>query len=210
MSTGLFHLDPSCDAPAQVSSRYEGLDVRMNMLMVQSLGGCSVSYRQFLEELSKILAVYFRKRLFDASDDVDDLVQEAVLAIHHRRHTYRTELPVMVWVYAIARHKLIDWLRQRGAKPQHVTLEASGAHELEGESATGQWDAWWDLRKYLQDLPGQQGQLIVHTKIDGYSVQETARMMGMSEAAVKTGVHRGIKALATALQQTPRPKTASS
>jgi RNA polymerase sigma-70 factor, ECF subfamily len=189
------------DSPIQEPSRYAGMDAHMNALMAQSLGGCSLSYRQFLDELSKVLSVYFRKRLFDAGDEVDDLVQETVLAIHYRRHTYRTELPVMAWVYAIARHKLIDWLRQRGSKPHHLTLETSGAQEVEGESATVYWDAWWDLRKYLKELPGQQGQLIVHTKIDGYSVQETAHLMGMSEAAVKTGVHRGIKALSLALRQ---------
>ena len=38
-------------------------------------------------------------------------------------------------------------------------------------------------------------------KLEGLSVAETARATGMSEAAVKVGVHRGLKALAALIRE---------
>jgi len=37
-------------------------------------------------------------------------------------------------------------------------------------------------------------------KIEGLSVAETARLTGMSQSAVKVGVHRGLKALAAKIR----------
>ncbi len=52
------------------------------------------------------------------------------------------------------------------------------------------------FRRPLQQLPANQRLPIQHTKLEGLSVQETAQLTGMSESAVKVGVHRGLKALA--------------
>ena len=53
-----------------------------------------------------------------------------------------------------------------------------------------------DLRMLLEQLPERQRLPIVHVKLEGWSVTETARMMGLTESAVKIGIHRGLKALA--------------
>ena len=41
----------------------------------------------------------------------------------------------------------------------------------------------------------------MHVKLDGLSVAETARLTGMSESAVKVGIHRGLRALALRIQE---------
>ena len=48
--------------------------------------------------------------------DVEDAVQETLLAIHLKRHTWDPEQPLAPWVYAIARHKVVDALRRRGRR----------------------------------------------------------------------------------------------
>ncbi|MCY1209589.1 RNA polymerase sigma-70 factor, sigma-E family [compost metagenome] len=63
-------------------------------------------------------------------------------------------------------------------------------------SATEASDAKRDLGGLLQTLPERQRLPIVHVKIEGLSVAETASLTGMSESAVKVGIHRGLKALA--------------
>jgi RNA polymerase sigma-70 factor (ECF subfamily) len=50
--------------------------------------------------------------------------------------------------------------------------------------------------KLLDRLPEKQRMPIIHTKLDGLSVEEAAQMSGMSESALKVGIHRGMKALA--------------
>lgn len=57
-----------------------------------------------------------------------------------------------------------------------------------------------DLNKLLADLPDQQRLPIVHTKLEGLSVTEAATLTGMSESAIKVGVHRGLKALAAKIR----------
>ena len=57
-----------------------------------------------------------------------------------------------------------------------------------------------DLGKLLEQLPERQRLPIVHMKLEGLSVAETARLTGMSESAVKVGVHRGLRALAAMIR----------
>jgi RNA polymerase sigma factor (sigma-70 family) len=57
-----------------------------------------------------------------------------------------------------------------------------------------------DLGKLLEQLPDRQRLPIVHMKLEGLSVAEAARVTGMSESAVKVGVHRGLKALAAMIR----------
>ena len=57
-----------------------------------------------------------------------------------------------------------------------------------------------DLAELLEQLPDRQRLPIVHMKLEGLSVAETARVAGMSESAVKVGVHRGLKALAAIIR----------
>lgn len=45
--------------------------------------------------------------------DTEDLVQECLLALHLKSHTYDAHLPFEPWLYAVARYKLIDLLRRR-------------------------------------------------------------------------------------------------
>ena len=52
----------------------------------------------------------------------------------------------------------------------------------------------------LQTLPDKQRLPIEYVKLEGLSVVETARLTGLSESAVKVGVHRGLKALAARIR----------
>ena len=134
-------------------------------------------------------------------DEVEDLVQEVLIAVHNQRHTYQSDQPLTAWVHAIARYKLIDMLRThstRGALNDPLDDEL----EVFAISDTDAADAKRDLGKLLSTLPDKQRLPIVHVKVEGLSVVETAKLTGMSESAIKTGVHRGLKALAAKIRGT--------
>lgn len=57
-----------------------------------------------------------------------------------------------------------------------------------------------DLGKLLQHLPERQRLPIIHVKLEGRSVEETAQLTGLSSSAVKVGIHRGLKALAMVIR----------
>ena len=131
-------------------------------------------------------------------------MQETLLALHNRRHTYRPSQPVTPWLFAIARYKLVDLLRaQSPRRAVEVSLDDDDAPlELAGDGdGGGGGEARRDLLKLLESLPDRYRVPIVLVKLEGRSVAEAAAATGMSESAVKVGIHRGLKKLAAEAAQ---------
>ena len=168
------------------------LEDRLRPLMLLSLAGDAAAHRQLLTGLAGPLRAYYARRMAMYASSVEDLVQEALVAVHGKRGTYDTARPLLPWVYAIARYRLIDFYRRQRLRLT-VPIEAAAdaftdAEERASESAR-------DLEKLLAQLPAKQRQVIADVKLAGYSVAEAAARSGLSESAVKVGVHRGLKRL---------------
>ena len=87
--------------------------------MRAALAGDEAAYRRLLGEIGRairpaIRAAFARSRAGDG--DIEDVVQETLLAIHLKRQTWDPTQKLTPWVYAIARHKAIDALRRRGVR----------------------------------------------------------------------------------------------
>lgn len=173
---------------------------RLHALMVRALDGDGAAYHAFLTLLGPHLRAYLRRRLRSLPDDVEDLLQDTLIALHEQRHTYRTDLPVTAWVQAIARYKLIDLLRSRRIRQDLHDPIDDHLLSLPAIDDTEARDARRDVDALMRDLPDRQRLPILHTKLQGLSVAEAAAATGMSESAIKVGVHRGIKALAARLR----------
>jgi RNA polymerase sigma-70 factor (ECF subfamily) len=172
---------------------------RLSERFERGLRGDGAAYHAFLAELAAHLRAFFRKRLARLPDDVEDLVQETLLAVHNQRHTYDPGLPLTAWVHAIAKYKLVDFLRRR-ARGDALNDPLDDELEVFAASDSDAAEARRDLAKLLAELPDRHRLPIVHVKIEGLSVAETAQRTGMSESAVKIGVHRGLKALAAKIR----------
>ncbi|MEQ1774448.1 MAG: sigma-70 family RNA polymerase sigma factor [Burkholderiales bacterium] len=168
---------------------------RLRELLLRGLAGENAAYHQFLLELSGFLRAFLRGRLGRLPDEVEDLVQETLLAVHNQRHTYDASQPLTAWVYAIARYKMVDMLRRHAVRGAlHDPLDDELAIFAAPDNDAG--DARRDLAVLLAQLPDGQRLSIQHMKLEGRSVVEAARLTGMSESAVKVAVHRGLKKLA--------------
>ena len=177
----------------------DGVETRLRDQLLAGLQGDAAAYRRFLGALAAHLRAFFRRRLFHQPDEVEDLVQETLLAIHSQRHTYRPDLPLTAWVHTIARYKLVDLLRSRSRREAlHDPLDDHpglfAAADLDAA------DARRDVGTLLASLPAKQRRAIYMTKVEGASTAEAAASMGMSEVAIKVSVHRGLKALAARLR----------
>lgn len=173
---------------------------RLREQFARALAGDAPSYRGFLVDLGAHLRGFLRRRLARLPDEIEDLVQETLLAVHNQRHTYDPGQPLTAWVHAIARYKLVDFLRRRASRealdqPLEDEREWLAAPEVESAGAKR------DLALLLERLPDRQRLPIVHMKLEGLTAAETARRTGMSESAVKVGVHRGLKALAALIRK---------
>ena len=172
---------------------------RLKELLLGGLGGDAVAYRLFLGALTGHLRAFLRRRLERLPEEVEDLVQELLLAIHNKRHTYDPAQPLTAWVQAIARYKLIDLLRRR-SRTDVLNDSLDDDDELLSGADNDAAEARFDIAKLLQGLPDRQRLPIMYVKLEGDSVAGTAKRTGMSESAVKVGIHRGLKALAATIR----------
>ncbi len=183
-----------------MDARAGDFESTLRPLWLCAQAGDEAAYRQCLALLATRLRAYLKRRLSGLPDEVEDLVQETLLALHLQRGTYDPDLPVSAWALAIARHKLVDLWRRRGRRDSlHDAIDDVDEQLLSAEPDDG--GAQRDLEALFQALPPAQRQAIVLTKLVGLSVAEAAARTGASESAIRVQVHRGLKRLAALVRQ---------
>jgi RNA polymerase sigma factor (sigma-70 family) len=157
--------------------------------MAAAQGGDGGAYRRLLDAVSAWLKRFFARRLPPAM--IDDAVQDTLLAIHEKRHTYDPARPFGPWLAAIARYKWIDRLRAMKARPTETLTEAMGealatdGHEEAVMTASA-------LERLLGELKPAQSRVIRLVKLEGFSIDEAASRTGQSVSLVKVNIHRGL------------------
>ncbi len=181
------------------------IETELRGLMIAGLAGDDAAHRALLERLSGQLRAYFKgqlNRIGRGPVEAEDLVQEVLIAIHTRRHTYDRSQPFTPWMYAIARYKFLDYLRRTKVSGADVPIDE--VPELAVHDDSAHVESSLDLKKLLAELSPRARQTIQYVKLDGLSVSEAAARSGMSESAVKVSVHRGLKALARLIREEKR------
>ncbi|WP_165853494.1 sigma-70 family RNA polymerase sigma factor [Aurantiacibacter aquimixticola] len=167
-------MDDQTDAPADTLDR----------LMAAARDGDGAAYRQFLAEATgRIRAMLVRKTAGDS--ELEDVLQECLIALHEKRHTLDPGRPVGPWMYAIANYKLIDFWRKRGRSP--IVLDDEADMDVAAESF-----AHVDVAALLGELSDDQAQAIRMTHIEGMTNREAAERIGIGTSAMKLRVHRGM------------------
>lgn len=178
-----------------------------SLWMRAAIGGDEAAYKRLLADLSRALRGVVQRGLYGAGaarDDVEDIVQETLLAIHLKRHTWDRTKPLGPWVVAIARNKLIDALRRRGRRAEVPvddlldTLESTGT----GDAANA-----LDIARVLSHLNGRNRDIVRSIAIDGHTARDVASRLGMTEVAVRVSLHRSLKALAETFSETKLSET---
>jgi RNA polymerase sigma-70 factor, ECF subfamily len=183
-----------------IDARPGDFESALKPLWLRAQSGDEAAYRQCMSLLAARLRAYLKRRLSGLPDEVEDLVQETLLALHLQRGTYDPTLPVSAWAVAIARHKLVDLWRRRGRQDHlHDMIDDVDEALLAAEPDDG--GARRDLAVLLKDLPDAQREAIVLTRLEGLSVAEAAAQTGASESAIKVQVHRGLKRLAALVRR---------
>ncbi len=177
-------------------------EAELRALMVAGQKGDASSHRALLSALSGHLRAYYRSKLIRTGrgpEETEDLVQQALMAIHTRRHTYDPGELFTPWVYAIARYKLVDHLRRSQAAMANIPID--DASEIMASDDRAATESELDLNKLLAKLPARIRLAIQCVKIEGLSVVEAAARCGISESAIKINVHRGLKRLSAMISQ---------
>jgi len=168
-------------------------DDRWDELMIAALSGNGGAYNRLLTEVGAWLQRYYARRL--PASHVDDVVQEALVAIHLKRHTYEPERPFLAWMTGIARYKWIDRLRST----TRDRFDPIDGIEVPVEDHASAVSGRMDVQKLLTQLKPAQADVIRLVKVEGYSIQEASAATGQSIALVKVNIHRGIARLASTI-----------
>jgi RNA polymerase sigma factor (sigma-70 family) len=162
--------------------------------MAATQRGDADAYRALLVELTIWLRRYYVRRLPPSM--TEDAVQDVLLAVHEKRHTYDPARPFGPWLAAIARYKWIDRLRALKADTSEPLDENIGvADHGDGVVASSA------LRRLLASLKPAQADVIRLVKIEGYSIEQASQATGQSVSLVKVNIHRGIKRLMDVLRK---------
>jgi RNA polymerase sigma factor (sigma-70 family) len=179
---------------------FSELEARWAGWMREGLAGSERAYRDLLQELTPRIRMQARRQVmrYGASvGDAEDIVQETLLAIHLKRHTWKSSELFTPWVAAICRNKATDLLRRRGRR-EEVSLDLiEEPMDLSAENEA----AVEDVSRVLERLDDRARKIVQGIAIEGRSAREVAEVLRMSEGAVRVALHRGLKSLAMNLRQ---------
>lgn len=168
-----------------------GEEAELARLLRTALQGDEKAYAEFLRRAASLVRGFARKRVVQGSIDPEDVVQETLLAIHLKRHTWQEDLPVGPWLFAIARFKLVDAFRKVGRRMEVVLDDTFDPPAPEPEETASERD----IGRVLDSLAPGQRAVVSSISVDGRSIGETAQALGMTEVAVRVALHRGLTAI---------------
>ncbi len=174
-----------------------GADDGWGQLMAAAQDGHGGAYRRLLDELRVWLLRFYARRLPPAA--VEDAVQDTLIAIHEKRHTYDRARPFKPWLAAIARYKWIDRLRAMSRTATGPLEDDDVAVEDHGGAVVSAAV----LDQLLAELKPAQASAIRLVQLEGCSIEEASARTGQSGALVKVNIHRGIAKLSAMVQRQP-------
>lgn len=177
---------------------------RWKELFIASSDGDRHAYTDLLTEMGDYLEGFCRRYLF-SEDLVENCVQNCLIAIDRSKQTYDPKLPLAPWFFTIVKRKIVDEIRRKNRKSDLLSdasdYEDSQAHNFSSkntpvsDSLNGEIDIEAATGFFLNRLPNQHREVLQLTKIDGYSIKETAEKLEISQSAAKVRVHRATKEL---------------
>lgn len=171
--------------------------------------GDAVAYERLLKEIAVMLRRLIRSRLARAGlsvDEAEDVVQEILIGLHGKRHTWDDTRPFMPWLYTITRYKFIDAAR-------HLSREARRRVNITMEEMTETFEAptqdpdrsLADIGRHLADLPQGQRQVVHALGVEGATVRATAEHLRTSEGSVRVLYHRALRRLMAKTERENNP-----
>jgi RNA polymerase sigma-70 factor (ECF subfamily) len=163
-------------------------------LLAAANAGDARAYARFLQSVTPVLRGIVRAKGGSLGEaGCEDVLQEVLLAVHLKRHTWDPGAPVRPWLYAITRYKVVDAFRARGRK---IDLPIEDFAEVLAAEAGPDPTEAADMAKMIGMLDGRSAEIVRKIGLEGVSVAETGQALTMSEGAVRVALHRALKTLA--------------
>jgi RNA polymerase sigma-70 factor (ECF subfamily) len=124
-------------------------------------------------------------------EEAADALQDALLSAHRSAATFRGDAQVTTWLHRIVVNACLDRLRRAKARQTVPLPEHDSAHPIEPSDPLGRRELAWEIDRALRTLPDEQRAALVLVDVEGYSVDETADLLGIPSGTVKSRCARG-------------------
>jgi len=138
-------------------------------------------------------------------EEASDALQEAFISAFRAAASFRAESQVTTWLHRIVVNACLDRVRRRQARPTVPLPEAGPGEPVADGDAMSDRETRLVVSEALAALPEEQRVPIVLVDVEGYSVADTARMLGIAEGTVKSRCARGRAKLAKLLGHLRNP-----
>lgn len=168
-------------------------------LLARANDGDGAAFARFLTAVTPTLRSVIRRRgLALPPDQHEDILQEVLLAIHLKRQTWRRGDPVRPWLYAIARYKVVDAFRRRGAA---VNLPIEDFADLLPEENAAVPLATRDADVMLAQIDSRSARLVRAVALEGKTAEEAGETFGLNAGAARVALHRAMRRLTEAAER---------
>lgn len=127
-------------------------------------------------------------------EDADDALQDAMLSVHRAAGSFRHDAAVTSWLHRIVVNACLDRLRRNKS---HLVTALDDSYPV--ADRTTQVETAIAVQRALMRLPVEQRAAVVAVDMHGYSVADTARLLGVAEGTVKSRCARARARLAAVL-----------
>jgi RNA polymerase sigma-70 factor (ECF subfamily) len=139
-------------------------------------------------------------RLLANREDAEDVLQETFLNAFRALSNFRGDSSFSTWIYRIATNNALMRLRKsaRGQRelddelppPESMKKQALASHILSPKDAILEKEVIKELDKAVERLPEKYRSIFLLRDVEEFSTEKTAEILGISEAAVKSRLHR--------------------
>mgnify|MGYP000490780754 CR=1 FL=1 len=144
--------------------------------------------------------VYNRLRALLPPEAVEDVTQEVFIAVVRGLRHYRGRSSFRTWLAAVTRHKVVDYYRRRGRRPESVPFDSYGG----SPTSSDEWEERALVRAALISLPDHYREILLLRFVEGLPFAEIASALHISLEATKSRYRRAIAAAAQEMGITAR------
>jgi RNA polymerase sigma-70 factor (ECF subfamily) len=132
-------------------------------------------------------------------DDAADALQDALISAFRAAAGFRAESAVTTWLHRIVINACLDRIRRRKARPTSPLPDQGPGEPIERRDHVSERDTAIVIEDALAQLPTEQAAAITLVDLHGYSVADSATILGVAEGTIKSRCARGRARLALLL-----------